>query len=72
MDRDSGLKRKVEVITKAKEMYGRYADNPLKLLQSIGGLDIAGLVGVYISEEQCMGYQLLLMVLSRRLRHLLL
>ena len=45
---DSGLKRKVEVITKAKEMYGRYADNPLKLLQSIGGLDIAGLVGVYI------------------------
>ena len=45
---DSGLKRKVEVIAKAKEMYGRYADNPLKLLQSIGGLDIAGLVGVYI------------------------
>lgn len=45
---DSGLKRKVDVITKAKEMYGRCADNPLKLLQSIGGLDIAGLVGVYI------------------------
>ena len=42
---DSGLKRKVEVITKAKEMYGRYADNPLKLLQSIGGLDIAGTCG---------------------------
>lgn len=45
---DSGLKRKVEVITKAKEMYGIYADNPLKLLQSIGGLDVAGLMGVYI------------------------
>lgn len=29
-------------------MYGSCQDNPLGLLQNIGGLDIAGLVGVYI------------------------
>ena len=45
---DKGLKKKIEVITRAKEMYGSCQDNPLGLLQNIGGLDIAGLVGVYI------------------------
>lgn len=45
---DKGLKKKIEVITRAKEMYGSCQDNPLTLLQNIGGLDIAGLVGVYI------------------------
>lgn len=42
------VKKKIEVITRAKEMYGSCQDNPLTLLQNIGGLDIAGLVGVYI------------------------
>lgn len=45
---DNGLKKKIEVIKRAKEMYGKYRNNPLALLQNIGGLDIAGLVGVYI------------------------
>jgi len=45
---DNGLKKKIEVIKRAKEMYGKYRNNPLTLLQNIGGLDIAGLVGVYI------------------------
>lgn len=45
---DNGLKKKIEVIKRAKEMYGKYRNNPLALLQNIGGLDIAGLVGVYM------------------------
>ena len=32
---DKGLKKKIEVITRAKEMYGSCQDNPLGLLQNI-------------------------------------
>mgnify|MGYP002517268127 CR=1 FL=1 len=45
---DKGLKRKTEVVAQAKEKYGIYKDRPLELLRCIGGLDVAGLVGVYI------------------------
>lgn len=45
---DKGLEKKTEVIRKAKEMYGVYKDDPFELLRCIGGLDIAGLTGVYI------------------------
>ena len=45
---DEGLLKKTEVIRKAKEMYGIYKNDPLELLRCIGGLDVAGLTGVYI------------------------
>jgi cobyrinic acid a,c-diamide synthase len=45
---DSGLLKKIEVVKKARELYGNEKDNPLGLLQKIGGLDIAGLVGVFL------------------------
>lgn len=45
---DAGLARKVEVIVKAQQLYTEYKENPLELLQKIGGLDIAGLTGVFI------------------------
>lgn len=52
---DAGLNRKKEVICKAMEMYGfaegtAYSgfDNTFKALCSVGGLDIAGIVGLFI------------------------
>lgn len=52
---DEGLRRKQYVITEALHKYGfkqgvEYSglDNALKALQCVGGLDIAGLVGVFI------------------------
>ena len=45
---DKGLKKKIEVITRAKEMYGSCYGQSINPLQNIGGLDIAGVVGVYI------------------------
>jgi cobyrinic acid a,c-diamide synthase len=45
---DAGLLKKIEVVKKARELYGNEKDNPLGLLQKIGGLDIAGLVGVFL------------------------
>ena len=51
---DKGLKKKIEVITRAKEMYGSCQDNPLTLLQNIGGLDIACLL--YTSDILLLHY----------------
>ena len=45
---NTGLKRKTEVIAEAQRLYTKYKKNPLCLLQQIGGLDIAGLVGVFL------------------------
>lgn len=45
---NAGLKRKTEVIAEAQHLYTKYKKNPLCLLQKIGGLDIAGLVGVFL------------------------
>ena len=45
---NAGLKRKTEVIAEAQRLYTKYKKNPLCLLQQIGGLDIAGLVGVFL------------------------
>lgn len=45
---DKGLERKIEVVGQAKKLYGIYKEQPLELLSCIGGLDIAGLVGVYL------------------------
>lgn len=43
---DSGLARKIEVIETAVRKYGLYEKDPLEVLQTVGGLDIAGLTGV--------------------------
>lgn len=45
---NTGLKRKTEVIAEAQRLYTKYKKNPLCLLQQIGGLDIAGLVGAFL------------------------
>lgn len=46
---DEGLCRKRQVIAQALEKYDLYHAKPFQILQTVGGLDIAGLVGV------CMG-----------------
>ena len=43
-----GVARKVDVIQRAISRYGLSDADPLKVLQCVGGLDIAGLTGVYI------------------------
>ena len=45
---DEGLRRKIDVVGKACAKYGSLRKNPRKLLQSIGGFDIAGLTGVFL------------------------
>lgn len=46
---DEGLLHKKQVIAEAIEKYGLYGADPLRILHTVGGLDIAGLAGV------CMG-----------------
>ena len=45
---DAGLLRKQQVIEKAIEKYDLYEADALTILKTVGGLDIAGLVGVCI------------------------
>lgn len=45
---DQGLARKQAVIQEAVDKYGLYQADPLTVLETVGGLDIAGLVGVCI------------------------
>ncbi|MBD5543929.1 MAG: nicotinate-nucleotide--dimethylbenzimidazole phosphoribosyltransferase [Lachnospiraceae bacterium] len=45
---DEKLQRKKQIITKAVKKYKLYEAEPLTVLQTVGGLDIAGLVGVCI------------------------
>ena len=45
---DEKLQRKKQVITEAVKKYKLYEAAPLTVLQTVGGLDIAGLVGVCI------------------------
>ena len=45
---NNGLKRKIEVIQKGIELRKPDKSNPLDVLSKVGGLDIAGLVGVFI------------------------
>lgn len=49
---NEGLKNKTETVRKACEMYSGYKDDALKLLSCIGGLDIAGLAGVFIGGAE--------------------
>lgn len=45
---NAGLSRKYQVIQNAIDKYDLYKADPLTVLQTVGGLDIAGLVGVMI------------------------
>lgn len=45
---DAGLQRKTEVIRSALEKYQLKKEEPMRILCSVGGLDIAGLCGVFL------------------------
>lgn len=45
---DKGYQRKKQIIREALEKYSLYDAEPLQILQIVGGLDIAGLVGIFI------------------------
>lgn len=45
---DSGLEKKIRVIESAIEKYDLYNKDTFEILMTVGGLDIAGLVGVCI------------------------
>ena len=45
---DAGLARKTEVIAEALEKYQLQQNEPMRILCSVGGLDIAGLCGVFL------------------------
>lgn len=45
---EEGWKRKIRVIREAIERYGLRNQPPLTVLQCVGGLDLAGMVGVYL------------------------
>ena len=50
---DAGLRRKQEVIRTAIDKYDLYHADALEILQTVGGLDIAGLTGVCIGGALC-------------------
>lgn len=45
---NQGLQRKIEVIEQAIKRYDLSKEKPMEVLQTVGGFDIAGLVGVYL------------------------
>lgn len=45
---EEGLRRKTAVIGEAIKAYGLRQSSPLAVLQHVGGLDLAGMVGVYL------------------------
>ena len=50
---DTGLARKQKVIEEAIQKYDLYHADALTILRTVGGLDIAGLVGVCIGGAMC-------------------
>ena len=51
VDKD-GIAKKRKVLYQAMNLHGEYFDDPMEVLQRIGGLEIAGLVGAYIECAQ--------------------
>ena len=45
---DDGLQRKISVIRRGIELHQPSADRPLHLLQTLGGLEIAGMTGLFL------------------------
>lgn len=50
---DAGFKRKKQVINAAIHKYGLYTADVKKILQCVGGYDIAGMAGVFIGAKVC-------------------
>lgn len=50
---DAGLERKISVINEAVAKYNLFNVDVLSVLQTVGGYDIAGMVGVYIASKEC-------------------
>ncbi len=50
---DTGLARKQKVIEEAIQKYDLYHEDALTILWTVGGLDIAGLVGICIGGAMC-------------------
>lgn len=48
-----GLSRKIQVIRKAVQINRPDSENPLDVLSKVGGLDIAGLTGVFLGGAIC-------------------
>lgn len=49
----AGLARKVAAIETALQLHGLDASDPLDVLHKVGGLDMAGLAGLYIGAAAC-------------------
>jgi nicotinate-nucleotide--dimethylbenzimidazole phosphoribosyltransferase len=49
---DEGLARKREIIRKALEIHRPNPEQPLRALAKVGGLEIAGMVGLYVGAAQ--------------------
>lgn len=45
---DDRLAHKIEVVQQAVDKYGLYEASPLEILETVGGFDIAAMVGLYI------------------------
>jgi nicotinate-nucleotide--dimethylbenzimidazole phosphoribosyltransferase len=46
-----GLRRKIEVITSALERYSLEPNDPLYILQTVGGFDLAAMVGLFLGAR---------------------
>lgn len=49
---DAGLEKKIHVIKTALEKYSLYGKSAFEILKTVGGLDIAGLAGIYIGAKK--------------------
>jgi len=49
---ESGIRRKQQAVHKALKLHAQEINSPLGVLQRVGGLEIAGLVGAYIASAQ--------------------
>lgn len=49
---DEGLKKKINVIKRVIEKYSLYEKDAFTVLRSAGGLDIAGLTGIYLGAKK--------------------
>ncbi len=50
---EEGFRKKREVIDRALEQYGLHNADPLTVLSTVGGLDIAGMTGLFIGGALC-------------------
>ncbi len=48
-----GLQRKIRIIQEAIDRWNLYEQDPLTVLQSVGGLDLAGIAGLFLGGACC-------------------